>query len=155
MEFRTIGSTTPAHERGWFDFPRGTAGVTLALQDGRIITIGDMGHGPVIEVIGPDDETLALWPMPTVERGTPCTTPDCASYAGHPGMHFAEPQEREQSAFSAPPAEDTIWCRLRGTNVPVAECVASCPAPEQRDVCAFEFDPTTTPQLARYQAEGR
>ena len=51
--------------------------------------------------------------------------------------------------------EDKIWCRLRGTNVPVAECVASCPAPEQRDVCAFEFDPTTTPQLARYQAEGR
>lgn len=46
---------------------------------------------------------------------------------------------------------DTRWCALRGRSVPEAECVASCPAPEQRAVCALE--PLTG--IEQYQAEGR
>ena len=92
LEFMTLG--TAGDERIYFEFPKpGTNGIVLALKDGRVITIGDLGNGPVIEVEGPDAETLARWPMPTAENGSPCTLDGCASYAGHPGQHFAEPTE--------------------------------------------------------------
>lgn len=33
---------------------------------------------------------------------------------------------------------DAVWCPLRGVAVGQSECVNSCPAPEQRVVCAME-----------------
>lgn len=49
--------------------------------------------------------------------------------------------------------EDTRWCNLRGKKVPISECVASCPAPEQMIVCATEFNPLGG--IEQYQAEDR
>lgn len=39
---------------------------------------------------------------------------------------------------------DTIDCPLRGVRVPIGECVDSCPAPEQRVVCAMEVSMQAT-----------
>lgn len=95
-------------------------GVILALADGRLVQIADLGAGTRISVVGPDAEVLGDWDLPSVAQSEP---------------------------------EATLWCRLRGRNVPISECVASCPAPEQREVCAMEYDPNGSLEI--YQAEGR
>lgn len=105
-----------------------TTGIALHLKDGRVVSIGDFGNGPVVQVQGPDSETLAEWSLPR---------------AGD------KPADR-------------IWCALRGRGVPETECVSSCPAPEQRVVCAMgSLDPQRwlreDPRsgLEQYQAEDR
>lgn len=56
---------------------------------------------------------------------------------GYPDLRLAY----HESEFRRSAAEDTIWCRLRGKDVPISECVGGCPAPEQREVCAAEWAP--------------
>lgn len=42
---------------------------------------------------------------------------------------------------------DVLWCSLQGRDVPIAECVNGCPAPEHKVVCAMEFRMHQTPTL--------
>jgi len=46
--------------------PVPATGISMQLQDGRVITIGDLGNGPVVQVLGPDAETLLERPLPPV-----------------------------------------------------------------------------------------
>lgn len=67
LTFSSMGSSVSrpeGSERRYHVFADATYGVVLALKDGRVVTIADLGTGPVIRVQGPNDELLADYVLP-------------------------------------------------------------------------------------------
>lgn len=68
IQIASIGTVDKRGVRHYLGLPDPADGIAICLRDGRLISIGDFGKGPVIQVEGPDAETLAEWPLPVPGR---------------------------------------------------------------------------------------
>jgi hypothetical protein len=92
-------------------------------------------NGVWIDILTPDGESVANGGFVTAMLGARWAarlTPVYASFTTTDLLAAGWQEERT--------AEDTRWCNLRGKEVPVMECVASCPAPEQSVVCGTDIE---------------